>query len=310
MGNPRKIFILSGVIGALSALFVVFISSWVVDSKPSKEDNQAYLEHVNDKYRIYSLPLPESANFCGEAAPLDQWDVAEKMDRELLVNTYWHSNTLLSIKRSYRWFPVIESILKEEGVPDDFKYLSLIESGFVNAVSPSGAVGFWQFLPETAKQYGLEVNDEVDERYHIEKSTRAACRYFKEAYAKFGTWSMVAASYNMGMGGVQKQMGRQNGNDYYQLLLNEETARYVFRILAMKEIVNNADRYGFVIRPADLYDPIPVTTVTISTEIKDFAEFAAQNGINYKTLKLHNPWLRQSFLTNKSGKSYEVKLPA
>ncbi|MFZ4785907.1 MAG: lytic transglycosylase domain-containing protein [Flavobacteriales bacterium] len=310
MGNPRKIFILSGFIGALSALLVVFISSWVVGSKPSKADNEAYLQHVNDKYRIYSLPLPESANFCGEPAPLDQWDVAEKMDRELLVNTYWHSNTLLSIKRSYRWFPIIEPILKEEGVPDDFKYLSLIESGYVNAVSPSGAVGFWQFLPETGKQYGLEINEEVDERYHVEKSTRAACRYFKEAYAKFGTWSMVAASYNMGMGGVQKQIGRQNGNDYYQLLLNEETARYVFRILAMKEIVNNADRYGFVIRPADLYEPIPVTTTTISTEIEDFAEFAAQNGINYKTLKLHNPWLRQNYLTNKNGKIYEIKLPA
>jgi membrane-bound lytic murein transglycosylase D len=310
MGNPRKIFILSGVIGAVSALLVVFISSWVVGSKPSKEDNEAYLEHVNDKYRIYSLPLPESANFCGELAPLDQWDVAEKMDRELLVNTYWHSNTLLSVKRSYRWFPVIEPILKEEGVPDDFKYLSLIESGFVNAVSPSGAVGFWQFLPETGKQYGLEINDEVDERYHVEKSTRAACRFFKEAYAKFGTWSMVAASYNMGMGGVQKQIGRQNGNDYYQLLLNEETARYVFRILAMKEIVNNADRYGFVIRPADLYEPIPVTTISISTEVKDFAEFATQNGINYKTLKLHNPWLRQNYLTNKNAKTYEIKLPA
>jgi len=308
--NNARVYWLSGVIGAAAAVVVLLISSWVTSSKPGKEENEAYIKHVNERYRIFSLPLPEKADFCGELAPLEQWDVAEKFDREMLVNTYWHSNTLLSIKRAYRWFPVIEPILKEQGIPDDFKYLALIESGFINATSPSGAVGFWQFLPETATHYGLEVNDEVDERYHVEKSTRAACAYFKDAYARFGTWSLVAASYNMGMGGVQKQADRQGSTDYYQLLLNEETARYVFRILAIKELMNNADKYGFVVRPTDLYSPLSSTTITLNQGVEDFAAYAQQNGINYKTLKLYNPWLRQSYLKNKSNKIYEIKIPA
>jgi len=292
--NNARVYWLSGAIGAAAAIVVLLISSWVTSSKPGKEENEAYLKHVNERYRIFSLPLPEKADFCGEMAPLDQWDVAEKFDREMLVNTYWHSNTLLSIKRAFRWFPVIEPILKEQGIPDDFKYLALIESGFINATSPSGAVGFWQFLPETATQYGLEVNDEVDERYHVEKSTRAACAYFKDAYARFGTWSLVAASYNMGMGGVQKQADRQGSKDYYQLLLNEETARYVFRILAIKELMNNADKYGFVVRPTDLYSPLNSTTISLKKGGEDCAAYAQKNGINYKTLKIYNPWLRQS----------------
>ena len=308
--NNARVYWLSGAIGAAAAVVVLLISSWVTSSKPGKEENEAYIKHVNERYRIFSLPLPEKADFCGELAPLEQWDVAEKFDREMLVNTYWHSNTLLSIKRAYRWFPVIEPILKEQGIPDDFKYLALIESGFINATSPSGAVGFWQFLPETATQYGLEVNDEVDERYHVEKSTRAACAYFKDAYARFGSWSLVAASYNMGMGGVQKQADRQGSKDYYQLLLNEETARYVFRILAIKELMNNADKYGFVVRPTDLYTPLNSKTITLSQGVEDFAAYAQQNGINYKTLKLYNPWLRQSYLKNKSNKIYEIKIPA
>ncbi len=308
--NNARVYWLSGAIGAAAAVVVLLISSWVTSSKPGKEENEAYIKHVNERYRIFSLPLPEKADFCGELAPLEQWDVAEKFDREMLVNTYWHSNTLLSIKRAYRWFPVIEPILKEQGIPDDFKYLALIESGFINATSPSGAVGFWQFLSETATQYGLEVNDEVDERYHVEKSTRAACAYFKDAYARFGTWSLVAASYNMGMGGVQKQADRQGSKDYYQLLLNEETARYVFRILAIKELMNNADKYGFVVRPTDLYSPLSSTTITLNQGVEDFAAYAQQNGINYKTLKLYNPWLRQSYLKNKSNKIYEIKIPA
>ena len=283
--NNARVYWLSGAIGAAAALVVLLISSWVTSSKPGKEENEAYIKHVNERYRIFSLPLPEKADFCGELAPLEQWDVAEKFDREMLVNTYWHSNTLLSIKRACRWFPVIEPILKEQGIPDDFKYLALIESGFINATSPSGAVGFWQFLPETATQYGLEVNDEVDERYHVEKSTRAACAYFKDAYARFGTWSLVAASYNMGMGGVQKQADRQGSKDYYQLLLNEETARYVFRILAIKELMNNADKYGFVVRPTDIYTPLSSTTITLNQGVEDFAAYAQQNGINYKEIR-------------------------
>lgn len=305
----RKLWIplLAGVLGATVVLVVL---SFVSPSNPGKEQNEEYLRHINEKYRIFSLPLPEEASFAGERIPLENWDIAEKMDRELLVNSYWHSNTLLAIKRSQRWFPVIEPILKEQGVPDDFKYLSLIESNFSNAVSPAGAVGFWQFLPETGKEFGLEINDEVDERYHVEKSTIAACKYIKQSYSKFGSWSLVAASYNMGIGGVEKQMDRQQQNDYHQLLLNEETSRYVFRIAAMKEILNNADKYGFVIRPSDLYKPLQYSTITVDDEILDFAAFAAEQGITYKDLKLYNPWLRQAFLKNKAGKMYELKIPS
>ncbi len=296
--------------GILGAVLVLLVYSFFIPGTPSKQENEEYLRHINEKYRIFSLPLPEEANFAGERIPLETADIAEKMDRELLVNSYWHSNTLLAIKRSQRWFPVIEPILKEQGVPDDFKFLSLIESNFSNAVSPAGAVGFWQFLPETAKEFGLEVNDEVDERYHVEKSTRAACKYIKDAYAKFGSWSLVAASYNMGIGGVEKQIGRQQQKDYHALLLNEETSRYVFRIAAMKEILNNADKYGFVIRPSDLYKPLQYSTITINSEIEDFATFAAEHDITYKELKLFNPWLRQAYLKNKSGRIYEIKIPS
>lgn len=307
--SSKKIILFSCAGGALSALLVVLLYSFVTGTTSTKEEDNAYRQQIAEKYRIYSLPLPETLEFAGEQVPLEQWDVREKFDRELLVNTYWHSNTLLSIKRAQRWFPVIEPILKEEGVPEDFKYLSLIESGLTQTVSPAGATGFWQFLDGTAKEYGLEVNDEVDERYHVEKSTRAACRYFKQAHEIFGSWAMAAASYNMGKGGLNKQTDRQQIGSYWDLLLNEETARYVYRIMAMKEILNNADAYGFVIRPADLYVTPQYSEVTIDTAVADFAVFARNNGITYKALKLANPWLRQNYLKNKSGKSYTVKLP-
>ncbi len=298
------IAIIGCVIGGGVVSLVAFDSN-----KRDAEADREYLQHVSENYRIYALPLPEAADFCGEAAPLEKWDVAEKLDRELLVNSYWHSNTLLAIKRSARWFPLIEKVLKEEGVPDDFKYLALVESNFTNATSPAGAVGYWQFLAETATEFGLEVNDEVDERYHVEKSTRAACKYFKQAYNKLGSWSLAAASYNMGMLGVQKQIDRQKQNNYYELLLNEETSRYVFRILSMKEIVNNTDKYGFVIRPSDIYAPIDSKEVTITGSVEDFAAWCQEYGVSYKDFKLLNPWLRQAYLKNKSGKTYVVKIP-
>lgn len=291
-------------VGVVATLFFAF-----VNTDRNKEEDKEYLKLINDNYKIYALPLPESADFSGEAVPLDKWDIAEKFDRELLVNSYWHSNTLLAIKRASRWFPVIEPILKAQGIPDDFKYLAMVESNFTHASSPAGAVGFWQFLSETATQYGLEVNDEVDERYHVEKSTLAACKYFKDAYARFGSWTMVAASYNMGMQGLKNQVERQKQSNYYSLLLNEETSRYVFRILSMKEIVNHADQYGFVIRPSDNYGSLDYTTVTINAPILDFAVFAQENNITYKDLKLYNPWLRQAYLKNKQGKTYEIKIP-
>lgn len=308
MDSPKKIYWMSGLIGAAGAVLVLLVSAIMNSAKPGPAENQEYLKHIQENYRIFSLPLPEKIDFCGEEVPLNDPDAAEKLDRELLVNSYWHSNTLLSIKRARRWFPMIEPILNANGVPDDFKYLALIESGLLNVTSPSGAVGYWQFLPETAIQYGLVVNDEVDERYNVEKSTQAACNYLKEAYAKFGSWSMVAASYNMGMGGLSKQVQKQGQNNYFQLLLNDETARYVFRILSMKEIVNNADKYGFVIRPSDLYEPYKFSVVEVDSTIDDFAAFAKNYNLTYKQIKMLNPWLRQGYLKNKERKVYQIKI--
>ena len=264
---------------------------------------------VSDSYNIKALPMPENLNFAGEKVPLEDPDIYERMDRELLVNTYWQSNALLLMKRANKYFPVIEPILKEEGVPDDMKYLAVIESGLTQAVSPAKAVGFWQIMEGTGKDYGLEINANVDERYHIEKSTRVAADYLKKAKERFGSWTLAAASYNAGQYGVDKQLERQKVADYYDLLLGEETGRYVFRILALKEIMNHPEKYGFNFDESDLYDHIPVEKVKVDTVVKDFPDFAAKFGINYKILKVHNPWLRDDHLQNASGKTYFIDIP-
>lgn len=253
--------------------------------------------------------FPAEVDFAGEKAPLNVADVRERFDRELLVNANLHATTQLIIKRANRVFPVIEPILQRYGVPDDFKYLAVIESGLVNAVSPAGARGVWQFMPETGKERGLEVNDLVDERYHLEKSTEAACKYLLDAKAKFGSWTLAAASYNGGFNGVNKQITFQGVDNYYDLLLTEETSRYVFRILALKEIMKNPALYNFNLQPHELYPVIPVKTVEVTTSIPDLAVFAKKQGINYKILKIHNPWLRDRSLTVKPGKAYTVEIP-
>ena len=264
---------------------------------------------VADTYKIMALSMPENLEFAGEEVPLEDPDVFERMDRELLVNTYWQSNALLLIKRANKYFPVIEPILKEKGVPDDFKYLAVIESGLTQAVSPARAVGFWQILEGTGKDYGLEINNNVDERYHIEKSTRVAADYLKKAQERFGSWTLAAASYNAGQYGVDKQLERQNVDDYYDLLLGEETGRYVFRILALKEIMNNPEKYGFDYSDSDLYQNIPVRKVKVDTVVRNFPAFAEKFGINYKILKVHNPWLRDDHLNNASRKEYFIDIP-
>ncbi len=241
--------------------------------------------------------------------PLTDPEVFERMDRELHANTFFHSNTILYFKRANRWFPVIEPILKANDIPEDFKYLALIESGLQNVVSPAGAAGYWQFMEATAKEYGLEVNDEVDERYHMEKATEAACRYLKDAYAIYGDWALVAASYNTGMQRISSELERQKTNNYFDLLLNQETGRYLFRILAVKEILSNPTDYGFNIRNKDLYQPLAYEEVKVDSSISDFPNFAADYQISYKILKHFNPWLRQAYLHNKGGKVYSLKIP-
>ena len=263
----------------------------------------------NKKLKVFALKSPNNLDFCGEKVPINFSDIQERLDRELLVNTYWQSNMMLLIKRANKWFPKIEAILNEEGVPDDFKYLAVIESGLENARSPRGAKGFWQLMPSTAKQFGLEVNSNVDERYHIEKSTRVACKYLKKAKSKFGSWTLAAASFNRGIYGIEKELIRQKVKNYYDLLLNNETSRYVFRILAVKDILSNPTSYGYVFEKSDLYNSTPVKIIHWDLPIENIAYFAKEQGINYKLLKIFNPWLIQNHLNNKSRKKYEIQIP-
>jgi len=264
---------------------------------------------VADKAKFSSLGYNLKMDFSGEEVPAFIADVQERLDREMITNMNYHTNTTLVIKRANKVFPIIESILAKYGVPDDFKYLAVIESSLVNAVSPAGARGVWQFMPATAIEKGLEVREEVDERYHLEKSTEAACKYLLVAKEKFGSWTLAAASYNGGMAGILKKMEEQYVDNYYDLLLTEETYRYVFRILALKEIMKNYEKYGFKIPNEALYYAIPTKKIVIDTTITDLAKFAKTQGVNYKILKIHNPWLRDKKLTITSGKKYEIEIP-
>ena len=282
------------------------ISIYAVQDANTDENQKERL--VND-YNVYALPMPEDLEFAGEPVPIESPDIYERMDRELLVNTYWQSNGLLLIKRANKYFPVIEPILAEYGVPDDLKYIAVIESGLTQAVSPAGAKGFWQIMESTGKEYGLEINSNVDERYNIEKSTRAAAEYLKKSKERFGSWTLAAAAYNAGNYGISRQLERQEVEDYYDLLLGEETGRYVFRILALKEILEDPKRFGFNFREKDLYQDVPSRKVKVDTAVSDFPAFARKFGINYKILKIHNPWLREAHLNNSSRKEYLIEIP-
>jgi len=290
-------------------LAVIGLGSMLTFAKYGEPDDQGQKEVIKDKYSIYSLPIPENLDFAGEAVPMQDPQVREAFDRELLVNTYWQSQTLLFIKRSARHFPMIEKVLKENGIPEDFKYLPLIESGLQPIVSPAGAVGYWQIMKKTGQQYGLEIDREVDERYHVEKATQVACDYLNEAYAEFGSWTLAAASYNMGMAGLKKQMERQRENSYYSLNLNPETARYVYRLLAVKEILESSEQYGFHVRAKDRYPQIETFTVKVDSSLSHVSHLNKKYGISYRILKYHNPWLRMETLPNPEGKVYEIIIP-
>ena len=307
MKRIERIFAIIG----LLAVVVVAINAVQLPEEEAKVDAEQIEEEeklIND-YNVYALPIPEGLNFAGEPVPVENPDIKERMDRELLVNTYWQSNSLLLFKRANKYFPIIEPILAAEGVPDDFKYLAVIESGLTQAVSPARATGFWQILKTTGREYGLEVNDNVDERYHVEKSTRVACTYLKKAKERFGSWTAAAAAYNAGNAGVSRRMKSQNVDTYYDLLLGEETGRYVFRIIALKEILKHPAQYGFNFKKQDLYEYIPTYKVSVDSAVTDFVAFSERFGINYKILKLHNPWLREPHLNNKSKKQYFIDIP-
>jgi hypothetical protein len=258
---------------------------------------------------IHDIELPKTLDFCGEAVPLDRFYVRESLEREIIVNSYRHSNTILLLKRTTRWFPVIEPILRKNNLPEDFKYLAMIESDLTNVVSPSKAVGFWQFLEGTGKQYGLEIYKEVDMRYNQELETQIACDFLKDLYAKFGSWTLSAAAYNCGGGKVSRSIEEQHVSSYYDLLLPAETERYIYRILAFKLITQNPEKYGFHISDEGWYQPLEYKTITVTETIEDLAQFAIDKGTNLKMLKYYNPWLRSNKLTISEGNSYQIKLP-
>lgn len=259
---------------------------------------------------IHPIDLNRSFDFAGEPLPMDNPDVLERLDRELIVNSYRHSNTILNIKRAYKYFPVIEPILKKNGVPDDFKYLAVAESDLQNATSYAGAQGIWQFMAAIAEHYDLEISREVDERYHIEKATQAACEYLLDTKRRFGSWTLAAASYNVGGTRLARNLEEQRGNSFFDLNLNEETSRYLFRLVALKEILSRPEDFGFFIDDGAKYQPLTdYEIVEVNEAISDLAEFAEEHGISYRTLKVYNPWLLSRSLKSAARKTYEIKIP-
>ncbi|MDA9363313.1 lytic transglycosylase domain-containing protein [Polaribacter sp.] len=298
MPKIMRLFTLIGVI-AITSLFIKGIDK--AKSEPPKS--------TSDKYEIQALELPENLNLAGERVPIERQHIRERMDRELLVNTYWQSNGLLLLKRANKYFPILEPLLKEYGLPDDFKYLAVAESALIDETSSVGAAGMWHFMKNTGKEYGLEINQNVDERYHIEKSTKVAAQYLIKAKERFGSWTLAAAAYNAGNYGVSRRLEAQGVTSYYDAFLPNETERYVLRIIALKEVLSNPRKYGFKFEEKDLYTMEKTRTIKVDSAITNIALFAKNFGLNYKELKLHNPWLRQNKLNNRSQKVYEIKIP-
>lgn len=290
-----------------SCMVILAVALGFKKSEPEPVINQNMSDTL---YSVKTFRIPELVTFAGERMPLENFDTRESLEREILTSAYRHSSTILIIKKANRFNPIIEKILAKNGIPDDFKYLVATESEYNNVISPAGATGFWQIMPGTGKEQGMEINAIVDERYDIEKSTQFACDYFKKSYEKFGNWTLVAASYNGGRAGVDLQIEIQNQNNYYDLLLNEETARYVFRVVAYKLIISDPISYGFAISEEDLYPEIKYYEVKVDTSISDISKFAGRFNTNYKLLKYLNPWLRKPYLTPKPNKEYTIKIPA
>lgn len=286
-------------------------------AQSTTEQDSTYYETLNPDVlafsyldqNIHDIELPDTLDFCGEPIPMNRFYVRESLERELLVNTYRHASTILLLKRTTRWFPVLEPIMRKNNLPDDFKYLAMIESDLTNAVSPSKAVGFWQFLEGTGKEYNLEINKEVDMRYNQEKETVAACKYLKDSYKKFGSWILSAAAFNCGNGKISKTIEEQRVNSYFDMLLPNETERYVYRILALKLITQDPEKYGFRISDEGWYQPLKYKSITVTESIPDLIDFAINNGTNYKMLRYYNPWLRGKSLTISEGNSYQIKIP-
>jgi hypothetical protein len=291
-------------------ILIIIIAAFFTVQGFSKAGTNRKQKVFQDKYSI-SKPykLPDSVSFAGEKMPLENFDTRESLEREIITTAYRHSSTILIIKRANRYFPTIEKILKQYNVPDDFKYLAAAESDLSNMVSPAGATGFWQIMKETGREEGMEINEDVDERYNIERSTKFACEYFLKSYEKYGNWTLAAASYNGGRNAIDDQIEIQHENNYYDLLLSEETDRYIFRVVSYKLVINDPAGYGFEIDKNELYPEMKYYEVRVDTIVSDFSQFAKKYGTNYKLLKFLNPWLRKPFLSNKSNKTYLIKIP-
>lgn len=305
--KPKAKILLSAFAGALAGAALLATVAF-----NDHDANNDLLEVKSDgrlQYKWYAPELPKSISFAGEAVPLDRWEVRERLDRELLINYYMQGSLLYILKLSTRYFPQIEARLKANGIPEDFKYLCVAESSLQHLTSSAGAESFWQFLSGTGKEYGLEIDDDVDERYDVDKATDAACKYFRKAYEKFGSWTAAAASYNCGMGGFNSQATFQGSQNFYDLVFPEETNRYIFRILALKYLISGAKSMGFVLQPHDRYQPVAKRSITVTESIPNLAEWAQMQGTSYKYLKLLNPWLRARSLSVKGGKTYEIALP-
>ena len=283
---------------------ILFFGAYPSQKSDSNEVNLKILPQI-----VKPIDLSNSYSFAGESIPVELQDVKERLDRELTVNSYWHSSTILNIKNSFRFFPVMDKILEEEGLPTDLKFIAVAESNLRNETSPRGAKGIWQFMKETAKYYDLEISDEIDERYNLEKSTRAAAKHLKELHQKLGSWSLVAAAYNLGETKLKREIQNQGAENYYELNLNPETDRYLFRLVALKEIISDPQKYGFYLDQEDVYPPLDFYFVEVSTTLENLGEFAADYGISYRELKRYNPWLISHKLTNPRAKTYKIKIP-
>ncbi len=305
MNIKNILVIFVGVINVVLVAFVVYYfttGELYIGKKPQ-------LFAIETSQHITNIAVPYQQTFCNEEVPLENQFCRESLDRELQINSYWHSSTLSLLKNGHKWFPVIEPILRKNNIPDDFKYLALIESGLQNVVSPRGAAGFWQLMKGTGRDYGLEINKDVDERYHVEKATEVACRYLRKAKDKLGTWTLAAASYNAGQRRISNALKKQKVNSYYDLYLNAETARYIYRILAIKQIYSKPEYYGFFIERSELYPPLTFETFSIDYAVNDLVAFAKKHGMDYKTFKTFNPWSRNTKLRNSKHKVYTFKKP-
>jgi membrane-bound lytic murein transglycosylase D len=289
--------------------FIIFTGGYVVLRVYILPPSRNEVTYINNNFSFLGLNIPQNLDFCGEKIPVNNYEIKKNLDKEFFSNSYWKTNSGVLFAKAQKWFPYIEPILKREGVPDDFKYVAIIESHLSNIVSPAGAAGFWQLVPVVALNYGLEVNEYVDERYHVEKATVAACKLFKAAHAAFDNWTLAAAAYNRGIGGIQAAIKKQNAGSYYQLMLNKETGSFVYRILAYKTLFSSPTHFGIKKKKWQYLSPVPYKTYLVDSTVSDLASVARHIGCSKATVKFFNPWILQDALPNPEKRTYVIRIP-